>query len=98
MGQDIFLPDMWLVKLTWKCLPHSLLSQTLSTLFPNYIISDTVEDLSNHLHGLAAQLFTNDQQTDFPMNFHSNCLYIPVSGLLFGYLTDWTAACSLVTD
>jgi len=63
-----------------------------------HFLLDIVEDLSNHIHGLAAQLFTDDQQTGYPVNFLSDCLYIPESGLLFGYLTDWMAACSLVTD
>jgi hypothetical protein len=94
MGQDIFLPDMWLVNLTWKCFPHSLLSQILGTLFPtSHFLFDTEEDLPNHLHGLTAQLFTNEQQTGCPMNFLSDCLYILVSGLLFGYLTDWRDGC-----
>jgi len=90
MGQDIFLPDML------ACESHLKVSSPQLTFsdtkhFISYLqnfLFDTVEDLSDYLHGLTAQLFTNDQQTGCPVNLLSDCLYIPVSGLLFGYLTD----------
>jgi hypothetical protein len=70
MGQDIFLPDMWLVNLIFPKFSSSDTKHFISYL--QHFLCETAEDLSNHLHGLTAHLFKNRQKTDWPMNFFSD--------------------------